>query len=168
MPPRLPQFIEPARLAEAAESITGRLDLEGMQRLQAILYEPQGEIAFSLRFEKDQRGFIIISGDFATDLILRCQRCLEPLPVRLEKTIGIGWATDTTGVEAVPEELEPMLAEESRVALRDLIEEEVLLGLPMAPAHADQECPASALLEELKTHKDKPFAVLKNLKLKKH
>ncbi|MEJ2761738.1 MAG: YceD family protein [Gammaproteobacteria bacterium] len=168
MPPRLPQYIEPARLAEASESVTGRLDLEGMQRLRAVLCEPRAEIAFSLHFQKDERGFIIIRGEFATDLVLRCQRCLEPLPVRLEKTIGIGWATDTAGLEAVPEDLEPTLAKEPRVALRDLIEEEVLLGLPMAPAHAEEECPASVLLQELKAHKDKPFAVLKNMKLKKH
>lgn len=168
MPPRLPQYIEPSRLAEAGECVAGRLDAEGMQRLQAVLSEPKVEIAFSLRFEKDERGFIIIRGEFATDLILRCQRCLEPLPVSLKKTIGIGWATDTAGVEAIPEDLEPMLAEDPRVALRDLIEEEVLLGLPMAPAHAEEECPASALLQELKTHKDKPFAVLKNMKLNKH
>ena len=167
MPPRPPQFIEPARLADEAETISGKLGIEGMHRLRAIVLEPQAEVEFRLFFARDERGFIIISGEYATVLTLRCQRCLEPLQVSLENAIRIGWVSDSDAVKLLPADLEPMLAQGSRIALKDLLEEEILLGLPMAPLHAGQECPATNLVQELKEKKDNPFAVLKDMKLNK-
>jgi uncharacterized protein len=167
MPPRLPQFIEPAKLADEAEAITGKLDIDGMQRLQAIVSEPRAEVEFRLIFARDERGFIIISGEYATVLTLRCQRCLEPLRVSLEKTIRIGWVTGVDDIKLLPADLEPVLAQGPRVALKDLLEEEILLGLPMAPLHAEQECPATNLMQALKERKESPFAALKDLKLNK-
>lgn len=168
MSPDLPQYIEPARLADASEVLSGTLDTDDMPRLRAALNEPVAEIRFRLQFDRDERGFITISGEFSTDLVLRCQRCLEALAMSLEKTIGIGWAADRDALQRVPDDLEPLPADEPRIALARLLEEEVLLGLPMAPVHARQACPASGLLEELKSDKESPFSVLKDLKLKKH
>jgi len=167
MPPRPPQFIEPARLADEAETISGKLGIEGMQRLQALVSEPEAQVEYTLSFARDERGFIVISGEFATVLTLRCQRCLEPLPVSLQKAIRIGWVTGVEDVRRLPADLEPMLAPGTRIALKDLIEEEILLGLPMAPVHAGQECPATRLMQALKEKKDNPFAVLKDMKLNK-
>ena len=167
MPPRPPQFIEPARLADEAQTISGRLGIDGMQRLQALVSEPEAEVEFSLGFTRDERGFIVISGEFATKLILRCQRCLEPLPVSLQKAIRIGWVTGVDDVSRLPADLEPMLAPGPRIALTDLIEEEILLGLPLAPVHAEQECPATNLMQTFKEKKDSPFAALKDMKLNK-
>jgi uncharacterized protein len=167
MPPRLPQIIEPARLADEAETIAGKLSIDGMQRLQALVNEPEAEVQFRLSFARDERGFIIISGEYTTVLTLRCQRCLEPLHVSLEKAIRIGWVTGADDIKFLPADLEPMLVQEPRVALKDLIEEEILLGLPMAPVHAERECPATNLMQALKEKKDNPFAVLKDMKLNK-
>ena len=167
MPPRPPQFIEPERLADEEQVLAGRTDLQAMPRLQALLAEAQAEVSFNLGFSRDPRGFVAIRGEYDTVLMLRCQRCLEPLPAHLHKAIGIGWINAQKDAGLLPADLEPLLASAPRIALADLLEEEVLLGLPMAPRHADQDCPAAAVLRDLHGHRENPFAVLKDLKLKK-
>ncbi len=43
----------------------------------------------------------------------------------------------------MPDDLEPVLAEDDRLRLRDLVEEELLLSLPIVPLHADpKDCEA--------------------------
>lgn len=168
MSPDLPQHIEPARLADHQESLTGSLGLENMHRLQALVENPDARITFHLTFDRDDSGAVVISGDFSTDLVMRCQRCLEPLAVHLDKTIRIGWINSEAEAEVLPAELEPLLAEDDRIALAQLIEDEVLLGLPMAPLHEPGACAAADLLQELTPERENPFAVLKDLKIDKH
>ena len=48
--------------------------------------------------------------------------------------------------------------------LRDLIEDELLLGLPMSPLHEPEMCPAVNMTREHAPGRHSPFAVLKDLK----
>jgi uncharacterized metal-binding protein YceD (DUF177 family) len=78
------------------------------------------------------------------NLLLRCQRCLGALSYRLEADRDIVFAPDADEFapivdEAETEDLMPPVA---RLDLRALLEEEVLLGLPLAPRHEDGACPA--------------------------
>lgn len=164
MSPDLPEYIEPARLADNAERLEGTLDIAGMDRLAALLEDRDTVIAFRLSFGRNEAGAIVISGDFSTDITLRCQRCLEALRLHLEKTIRVGGVRNKSEAETLPADLEPMQFEGNRIPLRELIEEEVLLGLPISPVHKPEECSATEMLEELKETKESPFAVLRDLK----
>jgi DUF177 domain-containing protein len=70
---------------------------------------------------------------------LVCQRCLEPMDVGVEVTTEVGFASAEADVSRVPEELEPVLAPEGRISAGELVEEELLLTLPIVPLHADGE-----------------------------
>jgi len=167
MSPDLPQFIEPARLAATGETLAGNLATAEMSRLRAAVEECGDKVRIRLDCRRDEQGYIVISGEVDVEITLRCQRCLEPLPVHLQQSIRIGWVTDASVLQRLPEALEPLLSESTRLALATLIEDEILLGLPMAPLHDAKACPAAELVEELKPHRESPFAVLKDLKLKK-
>jgi uncharacterized protein len=54
------------------------------------------------------------------------------------------------------------LVAEAEMQVMDLIEDEILLALPLAPKHPSEICGASEHLNELK--KPSPFAVLQGLK----
>ncbi len=164
MSPELPQYLEPARLADQAESLEGTLGIDTMPRLLALVCNRQASIVFRLSFGRNEAGVIVIDGGFSTDIVLRCQRCLEPLPVHLEKTIRIGWVANRQEADALPADLEPLQIEDGRITPGDLIEEEVLLGLPISPVHDPAECSATEVLQEMKETKESPFAVLKELK----
>ena len=51
------------------------------------------------------------------------------------------------------------------ISLLTLIEDEILLALPMAPAHEIDQCPATETIEKNSINKRNPFAELKDLKL---
>lgn len=169
MSPVLPQYIEPARLADNEESLEGTLGIGNMQRLLSVVDNRDSSITFHLSFSRnDAEDVVVINGSFSTELAVRCQRCLEPLIIRLEKVIRIACVTDTMDTGTLAADAEPLQMTESRIALIDLIEDEVLLGLPMSPAHRPEECPATELLQELQESCESPFAILKNLKTDKH
>ncbi len=61
----------------------------------------------------------------------------------------------------VPETLETVLAPEHRISLRDLVEEELLLALPLVPRHEDMSVPAHRAGTHGETHR--PFGQLSEL-----
>ncbi len=110
----------------------------------------------------------------AAEVPLRCERCmgLVDFAGATRRPLALIPA-DLSSADRAPAGLEPVLAEQGRVVLRDLVEEELLLALPLVARHEDAaECAAgaaagsfegtaaSAAEEEIT---QKPFAQLKDL-----
>ena len=97
---------------------------------------------------KDQPAVRI---EVAAAINLRCQRCLERLdfPLALQREIvlvaGVGRVRAAGGRGRRSVDTIPAL---SRIDLRELVEEEVLLALPMAPRHA-RRVPSAARREQV-------------------
>lgn len=161
-----PVFFKPLLLAEQNGRLDGRLELKGMQRLGEIIYEDSGTIEYHLQLGRDEFGFAYIRGDFEVTLQLICQRCLNPFALSLSNEINIGLAASEAQIERLPSHYEPMLLTTDEVSLLTLIEDEVLLSVPMVPVHKDASCRASELLAGRVRERENPFAVLKQLKMK--
>jgi uncharacterized protein len=103
-------------------------------------------------------------------LPLVCQRCLAPVDVKLAVTRAFRFVQDEATAAAQDDEAEEdVLAESRAFDLLELIEDELLMGLPVAPRHVI--CPVlpsfSAGEEEFNAALEKkvnPFAVLQGLK----
>lgn len=97
-------------------------------------------------------------------LQLSCQRCLEPFEFELDITSNFTIVADERAIppESDDHDDEDYLVAETQMQVIELIEDEVLLALPLAPKHDDDQCAASSKLNELK--KPSPFAVLQGLK----
>ena len=164
-----PVVIEPAKFAQRGDQLAGTLPLRSLSRVEGQLYDLErpddagrsdagtngaGTDAGSrdagggIRFEV--RGFVTARGHpglhlaVEGNLLLRCQRCLGALSYRLEADrdiVFVPGADEFAPIvdEAETEDLMPAVA---RLDLRALLEEEVLLGLPLAPRHEDGACPA--------------------------
>ena len=163
MPPDLPQFIEPLRLAEEERRLQGKLDASLMERLQEVVLEPCGPVELDMAFSKDEKGVIRITGDYRVKVRLLCQRCLEAMELTLANPFNIGMVA-ADGDAGSTDEYEQVTLEGREIALAPLIEDEILLGLPMSPRHALPDCAAAAELLKRAPEKSSPFAVLKNLK----
>ena len=60
---------------------------------------------------------------------------------------------------------EPFQLDEELIVVKTLIEEEVVLAIPLAPMHTDKNCMKGAAVKALKkTKKRNPFSILKKLK----
>lgn len=160
------QFIEPLHLVEQKESLIGRMTLVKMPRLKSLLGDENGSVDYRLDFGRDEQGQAYIEGEISAGLTLICQRCMSPVDVPLQNKVNIGIVADKTEAERLPRHFEPLIIVDSLISLPSLIEDEVLLGLPMAPAHKIDQCPSRQLIKDHTATKHNPFEALKDLKLK--
>jgi uncharacterized protein len=174
MNPRLP---DPRKLdvaAAAAKSLvlTGHWPLAGFSRLVDGAAQ-DGDVHWSARGQTR-----VVGGEPEVWLHLTararlwrdCQRCLQPVTLELDVSRALRFVGDEATAETLDAESEDdVLALPRRLDLHELVEDELLLALPVVPLHA--ECPVSlpiALGPELDQSVDesapKPFAVLAGLK----
>lgn len=98
---------------------------------------------------------------------LQCQRCLEPVEVSVEVERSLRFVRGEDQAAALDAESEDdVLALERSLDLRELVEDELLLALPLVPRH--ERCPApwapSTEAEAPDARPPSPFAVLESLK----
>ena len=136
MPPPWSQPLDVDRLAEAEADVDFAVPLAELPRLRAQLASVTGEVHGHVHFRR-------VANVPVAELMLRgtahlvCQRCLGAMEVGVEATADVGLVATEADVSRVPEELEPVLAPEGRISVGELIEEELLLTLPIVPLHAE-------------------------------
>jgi uncharacterized protein len=169
----LPDFADPRRLCSLGKVYEGALPLGQMPRLAPLLTSTEGDAAFVLAFGRDAEKRDIVTVRVEAEVALQCQRCLAPLRTTIAEDARLAVVTGPDEAERLPAELDPLLAEDGQVALRDLVEDELLLALPAAPAHPPGECVVSLAQingteattnDEAGQRSDNPFAALAELK----
>jgi uncharacterized protein len=101
---------------------------------------------------------------------MECQRCLTPVDVPLAVERSFRFVADEATAEALDDESEEdLLALSREFDLRELIEDELLMALPVVPRH--DECPtpcrwppATTTLRRPSAEKPNPFAALAGLR----
>ena len=102
-----PQFVDPKRLAENRDEISGILDIAGMQRLEGLLSKNTGSVSFELVFNRDVHGRICVSGNYKTELCMQCQRCLLPVDLKIDKDVNVTLVADEEEATRVSRDIEP-------------------------------------------------------------
>ena len=97
------------------------------------------------------------------DVILQCQRCLQPLDEAVHVDRHFRFVADEDTAAALDDEVEDeVLALPKSLNLRDLVEDEMLLALPLVPRH--DVCPEKIPMQfgdvEIVEEKANPFASL--------
>jgi uncharacterized protein len=97
------------------------------------------------------------------DVILQCQRCLLPLPEAVQVDRHFRFVADEDAAATLDDEIEDeVLVLTKSLNLRDLVEDEMLLALPLVPRH--DECPEAVPLQfgdvEAVEEQANPFASL--------
>ena len=161
-----PAFIEPLLLAEREERLDGQLPLTDLERLGEIICRDSGTIDYHLRLGRDDMDIPYIKGNFKVTLKLICQRCLEPFDLDVSGELSIGMAMSESEIRLLPEKYEPLLLTTDLISLSTLIEDEILLGIPMVPMHKQGSCPSTGKEETRNPGRENPFAVLKGMIVK--
>ena len=77
----------------------------------------------------------------------------------------LGLITSEAQENALPEQMEPLLVPESgEMPAIDLVEDELILAVPVVPINPDSELPSQEWHEEPEEEKQNPFGVLAQLK----
>ncbi|HXS27927.1 MAG TPA: YceD family protein [Steroidobacteraceae bacterium] len=129
-------------LADGRARLDFEIPLAELPRLRAHLARAEGSVAGHVSFERE-RGLPVADVAMACRAQLVCQRCLEPLELPIESAGRVALVADAAEADRAPAELETIHAPGHRIALRDLVEEELLLALPIVPRHTEECGPAS-------------------------
>lgn len=158
-------------MVTARRSFEGTLPIASMARLRELLASPEGSVEYALEFGRDSFGISYIDVHAKADLTVICQRSLEPfvLPLVVQARLGlIKLERDEAGLSP---DCEPLLVpEDGRLNPADVIEDEMLLALPLVPINPDSSVPdevsGHAPEEDFSSDErsENPFAVLRELK----
>jgi len=147
---RLPVHVDPLDLADKRREIAGEVPVSAFRRLAGWLESDTGTIEVQLRFGRDAAGRRVMQGSLNGELRLVCQRCLAPFALPIGRSLDVVLVETHAEAGLVPEELEPLIVGEKRgVHTSDLLEDEMILALPMVPRCGDHghACePAAELL----------------------
>lgn len=162
-----PSSIDPVQLAENGARLTGELSLAAMPRLSQSCCDPAGSVSVDLQFERsDSEGLRIMRGTVRASMRVTCQRCLEEMALDLQ--IEPNLILLRPGEREDLEREDEALVVERPLALSALVEDELLLAMPMIPMHAPAVCPARRPLEHApvggRRQRPNPFAALRRLK----
>lgn len=168
----LPEYIDPYRYADQGLSLDHHLvKISDLERLKSLVNSPEGSIKVNLTFGVDKQGeqnITFVKGHIETTLKLQCQRCMEPFNYEIMSDFLLGIIQNLDEVSSLPEQYEPAVAKDNSLALRDLIEDEVILNLPIIPRHEPDQCNVKMPYSDAGWEDTKgqlsPFHVLASLK----
>ncbi len=162
--------IDPYRFAENGADFCGSLSIKNMARLCPSLFTDEGEVEVSVSFGIDQQGVKFVKGHFATQVILQCQRCLESFSYHMAGDFNAGMVNTEEAANKLPGNYDPLIIKEDVLIIQDIIEDELILSLPLVPMHNLESCkvklPVIVADNAEITKKANPFRVIETLKKK--
>jgi len=164
----LPESVDAWRMVASRRRFEGELPLSRLARLRDSLASDEGTVRYRLEFGRDEMNVAYLKLDADAELPLVCQRSLETfrLPVVVDERLGlIAREADEAALTAG---YEPLLVESGELNLAEVIEDELILSVPVVPVAPGSEDKAAystdpeagAGVEE----KPSPFAALAKLK----
>jgi uncharacterized protein len=160
-----PGAVDAGRFARERCQADGVLALAQLPRLQDILFDREGAVTYAVEGYMSAEGWPALRINLTAELALRCQRCLERLPVRLDIQRDLVFVPEGADLDALQDEDDDTdaILSAGPVDLHDLLEQEIVLSVPMAPCHPGDACgvePVTATVDEASGR----FAVLAELK----
>ena len=160
-------FIDSLDFAGNGRQISGKVPVAEMPRLLDALGDSQGTLEYLIRGSIDKQGFSVLDVSISGSCQLCCQRCLGAMEhaVRINTRLLL---RDQASLDALDsggedeEEFDSILAD-PHLDVLDLLEEEILLSLPIAPKHELGVCQVAGGGDAREEEKN-PFAALAKLK----
>ncbi|CAM4120305.1 DUF177 domain-containing protein [Psychrobacter arenosus] len=170
---QLPQRVSLDKWADIGFNWQGEMMPADFERLQAMLSDEQEQTAIKITAALARSSNVLsLNFDLIGSVWLTCQRCLQPVNVELTGTHNIALLEDEGQIGLLDEDDDHLLLEE--VAFKDghdtylplerLIEDEILLKIPLSPKHDDCEMEVEQVGEIEEFEEESPFAALAALK----
>jgi len=151
-------------LARSAARVEREFEIAGLTRLIDRLSEPVGRAKARAAF-----GLVgswpVVKLSVEAEVVLTCQRCLRPMRRQVESASGLVFAEE--GAPELPDGYEPVGGDPRKLDLAALVEDELLLALPIIAQHGEGEAcdlPLGTASEDAAAGEmRRPFAGLKDL-----
>lgn len=165
----LPETIDVWRAAAARRIFKGEVELSRLTRLMPSLVDADGRCEFRIAFERDVSGQATAQVTASAQLPLMCQRSLERFLFAVEIDQTLGLIRDEADEAALLPEVEPVLVPDNgMMRLLDLLEDELILAVPVMPARPDTDPVdldiGDESVEDERESSPNPFAALAGFK----
>mgnify|MGYP001588847153 CR=1 FL=1 len=160
--------INSIEFARNGESLSGSVAVANLSRLQDLLFSSSELLEYTLTGKRGENGKFFLVCAVKGVLQLGCQRCLGALAYQVDLDSELELIEDELVLPAVvnEDELTDAIKVDPNMDVLALVEDEVLLGLPMAPTHAPGDCKAGGSFGQAGTDKQNAFSALAALKTK--
>lgn len=135
---KLPELIDPKRLAHQGALLTGEVPAASLGRLAAA-FDVRGNAQVDLQFGWSSGRRPQVSGEVSVAIASTCQRCLQEYETTLRAVVALEIGELGRDDEQA---FELMLRSDEPLNLFELVEDELLLEAPMIPLHARGACTA--------------------------
>ena len=153
--------IDGLEFAKTGSRLQGAWPVAEFQRLRDVLRSGPGAVRYVLEGRPDAQGYPALWLKVEGTLPLVCQRCLGPIeyPLRAESLLRlVATQAEMDAAPLEPEGPESIVAGKE-MQVRALVEDEVLLAIPLAPRH--ERCAGGQARPP--AGENSPFAALRGL-----
>ena len=160
-----PPVIDGLEFARSGQEVRGSVAVRDLGRLEDLLHDASGSLEYEVKGTRDARNRPQLALKVAGRVHLQCQRCLGLLDYSVDVAntlllVSRGAQADEVMID--PEAPDAIEAD-PHLDVGGLIEDEVLLSLPLAPRHPEGVC-ASRLEEHDRRDSNSAFAELASLR----
>ena len=160
-----PEHLNANRFIDTSEEMHAPLDPQHYKRFSEMATLLPGGSAV-VRGSRVPFGPREVTGEIECWATTTCQRCMEPVTILLKGVIKWGLIFSETEMHSLDKSLDPIMVDDGQLLLRQAIEDELVLLLPIMPMHEICDIgwtsgPNPGDVSE----KESPFAVLAALKI---
>lgn len=142
-------------LASRSVQFTDKIGLSEMTRLAELAHPSElaenSSLDVQISVHSGSQGFPEISGSVSGSLGLSCQRCLGVLHWPLEVDFRLAVIEKEEDIDNVAEPFDTVVAGSDGVRFAEIVEDELIGSLPLAPMHDDSaDCGGAPTLSENK------------------
>lgn len=135
----LPNELDPIKACQANQTLEGDMSVAALTRVEGVK-----TVHYRLSFSLTEKSDPVVTLDLQAECTLECQRCNQPMVCQIDEHL--------------------QLEEREKFDPAVVIEDELILALPMIPMHQEKDCTffqnQAYYAAELKTNTYKPFADL--------
>ena len=178
----LPREVDVLKLTQQEIELVGPVASVELPRLRELVQGVSGsddskqDVQVELKFSIDEGKHRVVKGSLQVDLDLVCQRCLETMRVSVSCSPSLAFVWSDEQAKHLPSELEPVLVDKDNglVNLYEMVEDELLLSVPISPVHTECESGDKGdtkqfgeIQEPVLDKDDHPFSALKDVAIGK-
>lgn len=163
--------IQPNKLAKKNGEVKFNWPVSEFERLCEMLFDDSGKVRVSVKAHFDHQQRCLLEAEICADLTLECQTSFEPINFPLAHKVTYCTVVSETQFAQVEQEFEPVMVEDGLLDIKQVIEDELILSLPIVankPVDELQQKMSYGELDEAAIEAEKaaknPFSVLENLK----
>ena len=143
----------------------GKIGLGDLNRLADFLLLDRADIEVEFKFSRSDYDLSMVEGEIQTRLTIKCQRCLRAMEIPLK--INFQLLVSPPDSEVIESGLDTVYSQNGSVDIFEVVEDELILGLPLVTMHEDIACNEywqTQAEDPEQATKENPFSVLAKLK----